>query len=95
LLQGKAQTALGQLAAARALLRAAEAAARQGDERFLLWQIHAALAALYVKMDDLAAAAEERSLAVDLIAELAATLGDKQRRQTYLTRAGSRLPLLP
>jgi tetratricopeptide (TPR) repeat protein len=95
LLQGKAQTALGKLAPALSWLRAAAEAARQGDERFLLWQIHGALAALYVKMDDLAAATQARSLAEALIGELAATLSDKHRQQTYLTRAGSKLPLLP
>ena len=86
-LKGAALAAMGQLEEAHALLCAALEKARENDQQFLLWRIHASLGKLYASMHCPTRAAQERSTARAMIESLAATIKEEHLKQQFIVNA--------
>lgn len=86
-LKGEALAAIGDTQAACSLLHAAIVDARSRKERFLLWRLHASLGQLYHVMGRQLEAEEERSIARELLKELADSMPDGDLKDNFLQRA--------
>jgi DNA-binding CsgD family transcriptional regulator len=91
-LRGEALAALGQVAEAEAVLRAAEVAARVQGLRPLCWRMSVAQGQLYRTQGRKEEAEQAFSAARALIEELAADLPGEQVRERFLRHARALLP---
>ncbi len=91
-LRGEALAALGRVAEAEAVLRAAEVAARVQGLRPLCWRMSVAQGQLYRTQGRKEEAEQAFSAARALIEELAADIPDEQLREQFLRQAGALLP---
>jgi tetratricopeptide (TPR) repeat protein len=94
-LKGEALAAMGYTKEACSLLRAAIENAREMEERFLLWRLHASLGRLCRAMGRQSEAEKEFSTARELVEELANTVPDRELRDNFLRRARDRLSPSP
>ncbi len=92
-LKGEALAAMGRAKRAESLLQATIENARELDERFLLWRVHASLGRHYRAMNQQMEARKEFSVARELIEELAATVPDEGLKVKFLQRASNSLDL--
>ncbi len=92
-LKGDALAALGQSEAACSWLRAALDNARDLEERFLLWRVHASLGQRYLAMNDSIEARKAFSAARTLIDELGAAVSDEVLKDKFLQGAYNSLDL--
>jgi tetratricopeptide (TPR) repeat protein len=95
MLKGEALAVMGCTEEACSLLRAAIENAREMEERFLLWRLHASLGRLCRAMGRQSEAEKEFSTARELVEELANTVPDRELRDSFLRRARDRLSPSP
>jgi len=91
-LRGEALSALGRIAEAEAILRAAEVAAQAQRLRPLLWRICVALGKLYQAQGLHEEAEQALATARAMIEELAADVPDEQLRAHFLAQATTMVP---
>lgn len=91
-LKGEALLALGHPDAAERTLEDAKRGAVQRDVRPFLWQIHHALGRLHERRKRVEQARREFAAAREVVAALAATIGDEVQRGAFLTTALAMLP---
>jgi DNA-binding CsgD family transcriptional regulator/tetratricopeptide (TPR) repeat protein len=94
-LKGEALTALGRLDEAEPALAAAQRGAVGRGVRPLLWQVHRAQARLHRARKDFTAARRDCTAAREVIATLAATIGDDIERDRFERTTLNSLPTLP
>ena len=95
LARGQALTALGRLEEAEAELAPARSMAAARGARALGWQLAAELAAVYTGLGRIEDAAQQQSVALAVIDEMAATLADAAMRDGFLERAHEQRAIRP
>jgi DNA-binding SARP family transcriptional activator/tetratricopeptide (TPR) repeat protein len=87
LLKAEALAALGRADEARSLLYEAIENARENEERFLLWRVHASLGRLYEATGHQAEASDEFAAASEIVGQLADSIDDEALRDNFLEGA--------